>query len=139
MSAATPRGQAGFSLVEALVAIVLVSVVVLGLAPVMFDAASRQAVDSGGAERDAILLGEANRLSTLPVQALAGEAGCRTLPPQAHNYEHDLCVTVQPMGGAQVRVGVSVTPDADLVQADSVVLYRRAGGQGNPFNTGGSP
>ena len=41
------RGRDGFSLVEALVAMVLVSIVVLALAPVMFTAASRQAVDAG--------------------------------------------------------------------------------------------
>lgn len=138
MSAPVSSREGGFSLVEALVALVLVSVVVLALAPVMFTAASRQVVDSGSVERDAILLGEASRLSSLPVQALAAQAGCRTLPPQAR-YSHGLCITVQPMGGGQFRVSVAVSPDHDLVPADSVVMYRRAGGQGNPFNTGGSP
>ncbi len=129
------RGRDGFSLVEALVAMVLVSIVVLALAPVMFTAASRQAVDAGGTERDALLVGEVSRLSSLPVQALAAQAGCRTLPPQARNYEHDLCITVQPMGGGQVRVGVTVSPDTPVVPVDSLVFYRRAGGQGNPFNS----
>lgn len=138
MSAPTAMERAGFSLVEALVAMVLVSVVMLALAPVMFTAASRQAVDAGTAERDAILMGEADRLSTLPVQALAAQDGCRTLPPQAR-FSHGLCITVQPMGGGQIRVGVTVSPDTPLVPPDSVVMYRRSGGQGNPFNTGGGP
>lgn len=138
MSVPGAGGRAGFSLIEALVAMVLVSIVVLALAPVMFTAASRQVVDAGSSERDAILMGEASRLSTLPVPALAAQAGCRTLPQQAR-FSHGLCITVQPMGGGQVRIAVAVTPDSPVVPADSVVMYRRAGGQGNPFNTGGSP
>jgi len=135
-----PRGgeaEGGFSLVECLIAMVLVSVLLMALAPVMFTAASRQVVETGTVERDAILLGEANRLSSLPVNALAAQAGCKTLPPQAR-YSHGLCIGVQPMGGGQTRIAVVVTPGTPLVAADSVVLVR-TGSKGNPFNTGGGP
>src|SRR5690606_37020624 len=126
------------SLIETLVAMVLVSIVLMALGPVMFTAATRQAAETVTVERNTILLGEANRLSSIPVNALSAQAGCKTLPPQAR-YSHGLCITVQPMGGGQTRVTVVVSPDTPLVPADSVVLVRRSGGQGNPFNTGGSP
>lgn len=138
MTDARSASSGGFSLVETLVAMLLVSIILMALGPVMFTAAARQAAETGTVERNTILLGEANRLSSLPINALAAQAGCKTLPPQAR-FSHGLCITVQPMGGGQTRVSVIVTSDSPLVPADSVVLVRRTGGQGNPFNTGGPP
>lgn len=138
MSPGTSARSAGFTLVEALVAMVLISVTLLALAPVMFTAATRQVAESGTVERNTILQSEADRLSSLPIQALAAQSGCKTLPPQAR-FSHGLCIGVQPMGGGQTRVTVTVTSENPLVGPDSIVMTRRAGGQGSPFNTGGGP
>lgn len=128
------RDVEGFSLVECLVAMVLVSVILMALAPVMFNAATRQVVDSGTVERDAILSGEAGRLTSLPFDALAAQEGCKTLPPQAR-YAHERCIAIGAPSNDVRRVVVTVTPDTPVVPADSVVVVRTRL-KGNPFNAG---
>ena len=133
-----PVGEGGFSLIETLVAMVLTGVTLMALGPVMFQAAHRQVIEAGTVERNSALLGESTRLSSIPVADLAGQAGCRTLPAVAQAAQN-VCVTMQPMGGGQTQITVVVSPAGSSVAPDSVVLIRKTSGQGNPFDTGGSP
>lgn len=124
----------GMSLVEAIIAMTLLSVILMSLAPVLFQTVRRQRVDALRLERTGVLVGEANRLLALPFQALDAEGGCQEVSgPSA--FAHERCVTVTGSGRARL-IRVVVTPAEADVGVDSLVFSRtKTTGNINPFNT----
>lgn len=119
----TRAGRAGFSLIEVLISVVIFSGVILGLAGLSFQVAKRSTRSTHQAFVMANLLGEVDRVSTMPFDSLAGAAGCRTnASNQVYLYR---CVTVVVLGprldSVQVTAWTSIpggTPDT--------VAFRRA-------------
>ena len=127
------RPRAGFSMVEALVALVLLSVSLVALAPILFQAVSRQRTEAVRLERTGALLGETNRLLALPFPALDAEAACQTFAGP-RPFAHERCVTVAGTG-VRRQITVVVTPADGLVPPDSIQFTRTTGSPGNLFNT----
>lgn len=128
--------RSGFSLVEGMVTLVLLSVMLMGLAPVLFHTMRVQQTESLRIYRGDVLAGEVNRLLTLPFDDLDAQAGCGafTVPK---GLPHQKCVKVN--GGGPVRhIRVVVLPDQAKVKPDSLSFTRTdAGVMGrNAFDTG---
>jgi Prokaryotic N-terminal methylation motif len=130
--------RSGFSLVEGVVTLVLLSVMLMGLAPVLFHTIRVQQTESLRIHRGEVLAGEVNRLLTLPFDVLDAQEGCGafTVPK---GLPHQRCVKIN--GGGPVRhIRVVVVPEQALVQPDSLSFTRTdAGVMGrNAFDTGQS-
>lgn len=133
MSARDAAGRGGFSLIELMVAMVLTSVALMALAPALFQSVNRQKIDTVGMERDAVLLAEANRMTSLPFPQLDAQAGCTTIPAE-ETFPHERCIAVETVGARERKVVVRVTPLDTAVRPDSVQVFRTTPPP-NPFNS----
>jgi prepilin-type N-terminal cleavage/methylation domain-containing protein len=126
----------GFTLIECIVALVVVSSVLLLLAPVLFHVANQRVEDAGVIEREALLRSEASRLSILPFRMLDAQAGCTTVSVVnvARDFGHTRCVSVTAVSSKERSITVKITPTNTVVAKDSVVFSRTKAGS-NPFNT----
>lgn len=122
---------AGFTLIEVVVAMVLLAVVLTMLASFSMGTARQLVTLSRSDVRQAITLREVNRLAALPYDSLPAEAGCRTVT--VANLVHTSCVTIT-NGTRNRTVQVIVTPQRAGTYADTVVLQRAAGAY-NPLDT----
>jgi type II secretory pathway pseudopilin PulG len=125
------RNSAGFSLVESLVALMLVSTVMLLLAPAIFHVANERVTVEAAAEREAALEGESDRLSSLPFTDLDGQAGCTEL---SDPFPHTRCIVITEVNNQKRDVKVRIVPTNSAVARDSVMMTR-TDRKSNPFNT----
>lgn len=112
----------GFTLVEVVIAMVLLSTVLVMLAGMTF-ATARRSVDlqTAGA-RNAVMLQEVNRLTAIDFADLDAQAGCRSLNSGADDFQ--ACVAVSSLGTRTRRVRVALDPARAGVSTDSVVFIR---------------
>ncbi len=115
------KARAGFTLVEAVLALVLFGVVLLPLTGVTFAAVGRLRATSGSAALSAALLGEAGRYQAAAFDSLPGLVGCDTVATPPLPYAR--CLSLQPLGSIR-RITVVVRPLDATVRPDSVVLDR---------------
>jgi prepilin-type N-terminal cleavage/methylation domain-containing protein len=124
------RARAGFTLIEVVVAMVLLAIVLTMLAAFSMGTATQLVNLSRTDVRQAVTLREVNRLAALPYDSLPGAAGCRT--DTIATLVHTSCVTVVD-GVSNRTVQLTVTPLWSGIYADTVVLQRAASAY-NPFN-----
>lgn len=86
-----PAARDGFTLVEALVAMLLSTVVLMSLAPALLHVARQQPIFEGSSHADGVLLAEANRFAAIPFDELPQEDQCVTV--DAGEFPHTRCVT----------------------------------------------
>jgi type II secretory pathway pseudopilin PulG len=127
----TSNESGGFSLVESLVALVLVGTVMLLLAPALFHVANERVTVEAATEREAALEGESDRLSSFPFAELDSEAGCALLTDP---FPHTKCIVITPVNNQERQVKIRIVPLNSAVARDSVVMTR-TNRRGNPFNT----
>jgi prepilin-type N-terminal cleavage/methylation domain-containing protein len=123
----------GFTLIESLVALVLVSAVLMLLAPPLFHVANERIRIEGESRREAVLRGESNRLASLPFEELDDQAGCTTVT--GSQFSHERCITVSQLSPREREIKIKVMPSNSLVVVDSVVMTRTDRAP-NPVNTG---
>jgi prepilin-type N-terminal cleavage/methylation domain-containing protein len=113
----------GFSLLEVIVAVVLLGIVLTTLAGLTF-ATARQAIGTGAmTQRQATSLELVNRFSTLPYDSLANYAAphCDTTQAGANRFRR--CVSTT-SAGAMTTVQVTVTPLQHDTSPDVARLFR---------------
>ncbi len=115
------KARAGFTLVEALVALVLFGVVLLPLTGVTLAAVARLRATSGSAALAAALQGEAGRYQVAPFDSLPALVGCDTVRAQPLPYGR--CMSMSGGSGMR-RVAVIIRPLDARVPPDSVVFDR---------------
>lgn len=132
-------GREGFSLIEALVAMVLLAIIMMGLAPVLLQAHTQQRLERFRLEQAGILLSESNRLLATPFDDLLGasKSGCDAGDPDGY------CITIdvaEPADDVR-RIVVRVESTGQSIPTDSVVFQRVDMGVGtappptqSPFN-----
>ncbi len=123
----------GFTLIESVVAIVLLSVCALALGGLL-GRSSRMGVASGSTIHSAAALStEVGRLNALPFDQLpvAGET-CTTI--SSAPFPHTRCTRLTDVSGTVREVRVRVTPAATDVRPDTVTFQRTKPG-GNPALT----
>jgi len=125
------RADAGFTLLEIMVAIVLLGLVLAGVAQLNFALARRFYGLSAGAARDGVLAQQVNQFAALPFDSLKAKAGTITVnkPPLPYSRK----VTVDSLSPKLRRVTIVVTPLNPVIRPDTVILQRSKPGN-NPFN-----
>jgi prepilin-type N-terminal cleavage/methylation domain-containing protein len=131
MSTPALRGRDGFSLLEVIVSVSILSVILVALAGLTFHTARRsiQLADAGA--RQAVLLQEVNRLSAMHVDSLPAHAGCGSVDVGGHVMNR--CVTLTDSLGAGVIVGLRITTERDA-RIDSVSFLRPVLPKGSPLH-----
>jgi prepilin-type N-terminal cleavage/methylation domain-containing protein len=129
-----PRARAGFTLVEVLVSMTVLSLGLAGLGTLLVRSA-RQATDASSVVyQSAALSKEVGRLGAVPFASLA--AGTTCTPMTAPPLPHTLCTTVTDVTTKRKTVKVVVTPTANPhLTADSTMFERTISGNGTPLNT----
>jgi type II secretory pathway pseudopilin PulG len=130
-STSRSKRSAGFSLIEGLVGLVMVGVVVLLLAPALLQVANDRVLVEAATDRETVLQGEADRLSSLPFVDLDAEAGCALF---SDPFAHTKCIVITQVSIQERELKVRVVPANTAVARDSIVLTR-TNRRANPFNT----
>lgn len=124
-------GSQGFTVVESLMAVMLVGAVLALMAPALFHAANERVTIDAATRREALLRGQVNRISSLPFANLDALAGCATVATPL--LPHQRCITVTAISTQERQLVVKITPTNTLVPRDSVVITR-TDRKANPFN-----
>jgi prepilin-type N-terminal cleavage/methylation domain-containing protein len=126
--------QGGFTLVEAMVAIVLLAVSSLALGALLMRASRTAIAAASTVQATASLSTEVGRLQVLPFDQLSSGTSCVTVntPP----YPHTRCTTVNNVSSKVREVIVVVTPSGNsLLKPDTVKMSRTKNGNNSPLNT----
>jgi prepilin-type N-terminal cleavage/methylation domain-containing protein len=125
--------QAGFTLVELVVTMVMLSLVLLGVAQLTFILARGAATVAGGAARGGILAQQVNQFAAIPVDSLKGKAGTVTVNKPPLPYTRT--TTVDSLSPKLRRVTIIITPLNPVFKPDTLVVQRTKP-SANPFRTG---
>ena len=128
----TPLKQDGFVLVEAVVALTLLAVVLLPLAGMSYQVASRAVRSTTEMHRTGVMTAKSGRLSVLPFDSLPSAVGCTTVFGSA--FPHQSCVSVADLATDVRRVTLVVNPALAMVRSDTVILRRTKPVTANPFS-----
>lgn len=133
MTARTLRARhaAGFTLIEILVSITILSVGILALGTLMARGARSAGAASAVSYQTTVLGAEAARFDAIPFTALVAGTTCDTVaaPP----LPRIRCATITDINPKLRRVSVVVTPtDNPLLQPDSIVFERSISGSATP-------
>jgi prepilin-type N-terminal cleavage/methylation domain-containing protein len=125
--------QAGFTLVELVVTMVMLSLVLLGVAQLTFILARGAATVAGGAARGGILAQQVNQFAAIPFDSLKGKAGTVTVNKPPLPYTRT--TTVDSLSPKLRRVTIIITPLNPVFKPDTLVVQRTKP-SANPFRTG---
>lgn len=102
------RPEAGFSLIEVVVSLTLLSVALLGLAGLTAAAAKRATGVSTAGVVTQVLTQQVNRLSALPYDSLALGTSCKTIT--ANGFSYNRCVRVDSLQPKLKQITLAITP-----------------------------
>ena len=126
----------GVALVEILVAMVILSIGLLGAAGMTVSAARRSTWMSTQSGRDGIILQELNKLASVPYDSLSARVGCTSTAATSLTYTRCIAVTDVTEGTGYKRVRLIVSPSAAWARPDTVYLNRVRGAIAiNPFGS----
>jgi prepilin-type N-terminal cleavage/methylation domain-containing protein len=126
------RTEAGFSLVELLVAVTLLALLLVGVARLNFVLAQRFYKLSQSPARDGIIAQLVNQFAATPFDSLASKAGTVTVNQPPLPYTRTVIVDSLSVNWRRVRI--IVTPQSSMFKADTVTLQRTKPAP-NPFFT----
>lgn len=129
--AASPDRR-GFTLIEIMVAMGILSVIVMSLASLTYTVARQSIATSQNQYAAGVSSELAGRLTVIPFNLLPNQVGCTTVEPQP--FPHTRCVTVDNISNVLRRVTVVVTSSLSYVRPDTAVFDRAQLPTGNPFN-----
>lgn len=121
----------GFSLIEVMVAIVLLAVVLLSLAPVTLSMARQTRLATTITQRTAVLAGEVDRLTAVDFTSLPA-VGTACTSFSLSGFPHTKCITVADVNAKTKQIMVIVTP-TNGAAADTTIFERSKGGGSNPL------
>jgi prepilin-type N-terminal cleavage/methylation domain-containing protein len=135
MTTPTPASpnRGGFTLVEVMVSMTLLSVASLALGTLLFRAAREANATSAASYRTATLSGEAGRVGALPFDLLAAGTSCVTVT--AGQFPHSKCTTVSNVSAKVKQIVIVVAPSSHTLRPDTTVITRTISGNGNPLKT----
>lgn len=100
----------GFTLVEVVVAMTLLSIVLVSLSGLVYRTARQAITATALSGRQAVAVEAVNRFATLPFAQLAGNAGCSNVTRGPNVFARCIAVSVT---GNRAAVTVTVTPPDD--------------------------
>ncbi|HEY7613314.1 MAG TPA: prepilin-type N-terminal cleavage/methylation domain-containing protein [Gemmatimonadales bacterium] len=119
----------GFTIIEAAVSLVLLSVGASALGAVLLRASRTAAAASATVQATALINSEVSRLNALPFDLMTTGTTCVTVstPP----YPHTRCTTVNSLSSKVHEVIVIVTPSGNSLMRPDTVKFRRSKSSGN--------
>ncbi|HEY7503842.1 MAG TPA: hypothetical protein VH700_07040 [Gemmatimonadales bacterium] len=122
-------GQQGFTVVEALVGVMLLSVGAMALGAMLLRASRSAIVAATSVQATASLNAEVSRLNAVPFSELTVGTTCQTInePPAPHTR----CTTVNSISSKTHEVIIVITPSGNSLMKPDTVKFRRAKGGGN--------
>jgi prepilin-type N-terminal cleavage/methylation domain-containing protein len=121
----------GVSLIEVMIALVMLGIGLTGLAGFTVLAAQRATATAGAERRYTAALQVVDRLATLPYDSLAGARGCSSV---AAPLPHTRCIDVAPLATNVQRVTVIITPSNHLLRPDTISFDRAKTVPANPIS-----
>jgi prepilin-type N-terminal cleavage/methylation domain-containing protein len=121
----------GFSLIELLVTMSMLSVMLVGLVPLTRRLASLSNESIVRTQRLAALAGEVQRVETLPFDSLAIGRICRVAGSSA---PYTACISVTAQNQRTLTIVVTVAPHGGQIGPDTAVLERSRSGGSNPLD-----
>jgi prepilin-type N-terminal cleavage/methylation domain-containing protein len=121
----------GFSLVELLVTVSMLSVMLVGLVPLTRRIAALSNQSTGRTQRMAALVAEVQQLGVLPFDSLAPGKTCRIAGSSA---PYTVCITVTARNDRTLTIQLTVSPWSAAVGPDTVILERSRSQGANPLN-----
>jgi prepilin-type N-terminal cleavage/methylation domain-containing protein len=123
MSRKNERGRThGFTLIEVLISITILSLGTLGLAALLARSSREARLVSMGVYRTAALSEEVSRLGAVPFTSLAAGTTCVTIT--AAPFPHTRCSVITTVSAKVMSVKVRITPTATSLAADSTTFER---------------
>jgi prepilin-type N-terminal cleavage/methylation domain-containing protein len=113
----------GFSVVEVLVAMVLLAIAVSSLAALTYSVSQNGMIATGNAYRNGVLMQEVNRLEGIPYDSV--KTGTTTTVVSGATYPHTTVITVaEPAVGVIKNITVIITPTQARLRADTATFIR---------------
>jgi prepilin-type N-terminal cleavage/methylation domain-containing protein len=136
MMTRTPISQptGGFTLVEILVSMTLLSVASLSMGTLLFRAARQAQAVSSGSYQSAAIQGALSSYDVVPFDQLIAGTTCVTVTDPS--FPHQRCVTIVNVNSKAKTVTVTITPSGNgVLQPVSTTIKRTISGNGNPLKT----
>jgi len=127
------RKRRGAVLIEIMVAMVIVTIGLLGTAGMTAVAARKASGLSYQSKRDGIVLQEMNRMASITYDSLASRVGCATVSSITLPHTRCINVTDLPGGLGYKRVRIIITPSTSYARAETVYVNRSRGALPNPL------
>ena len=124
----------GFTMVEILLSLVILSLGAVVLGQLMFRASRASRVRSTATYRSAALTQEVERLGVIPFDSLIVGSSCTTV--SAGPFPHSLCTAVSSISTVSRQATVVVTPTGgNTLAPDTAVLVRTDPVRAEPLST----
>jgi prepilin-type N-terminal cleavage/methylation domain-containing protein len=134
MPSSNSRASNGFTLVEVLVSMTVLSLGIVALGSLLIRSARQATAASSVVYQTAALSKEVGRLGAMPFSLLAAGNVCDTVT--ARPLPHIRCSTITDLTAKRKLVKVKVTPTNNaLIPADSTMFERSVSNTGTPLNT----
>jgi prepilin-type N-terminal cleavage/methylation domain-containing protein len=128
-----PRQTGGFTLIEVLVSLMILSVGTVALSVLLLRSARQATAASALVYQTAALTSEVGRLGALPFDQLA--AGTTCVNVTTGPFLHTRCAVIQDLSAKRRRVTVTVSPTGvTQLQAQSTSFERAISGTSNGTN-----
>jgi prepilin-type N-terminal cleavage/methylation domain-containing protein len=125
---------AGFTLIEVLVSMTILSVASLAMGSMLLRATRAAGATSSAVHQTAAMSGAVGRLGVLPFDALLAGTTCVTIT--AVEFPHTECTTILNVSAKIKQVTVVVTPTGNSLMLPVTTSFRRTiSGNGNPLKT----
>lgn len=115
--------QDGFTLVEVVIALVLMAIVLTALGGLTFATARQAVVADNMMEREAASLEMVNRYASMPYADLTVGTSCDSAGSVNNYYRR--CATVSQLGGSR-QIVIETTPEQRGIAPSTVTLIRNA-------------
>jgi prepilin-type N-terminal cleavage/methylation domain-containing protein len=112
----------GFTLIEVLISITILSLSTLGMATLLARASRQARLVSMSVYQTAAMTEEVGRLGALPFNSLVAGTTCVTFT--AAPFPHTRCSTITTVSAKVMSVKVKVTPTSAALSADSTMFER---------------
>ena len=126
----------GFSLIEVMVAMTMLSIILLSLAKLSTAVGKSGRTNGIVAKRSAALQREANKFDALPFDTLANFASGTTNDSTLATFPYKRRLTMTKQSSTRYTIKIVVLPSSDTTKKDSVTFERTRPAAGSPLCVG---
>ena len=129
-----PQSTGGFTLVEILVSMTLMSIASLAMGTLLFKASRAAGATSSAAHQTAAMSSTVARLDVLPFESLVAGTTCVTVTTV--EFPRTECTTINNVSSKVKLITIVITPSGNNLMHPITTQFRRTiSGNGNPLKT----